>query len=56
MTLNFKFYCFELKLENYLFVVDGDTICVSWLIGQAHDRRPGVDCYNNSRKQIIYYV
>ena len=22
----------------YLFAVDGDMICVSWLIGQAHDR------------------
>ena len=23
---------------NYLFAVDGDMICVSWLVGQAHDR------------------
>ena len=25
-------------IVNCLFSVDGDTICVSWLIGQAHDR------------------
>ena len=24
--------------DNLLFAVDGDMICVSWLIGQAHDR------------------
>ena len=23
---------------NYLFAVDGDMICISWLIGQPHDR------------------
>ena len=23
---------------NYLFAVDGDMICISWLIGQAHER------------------
>ena len=23
---------------NYLFAVNGDIICVSWLISQAHDR------------------
>ena len=27
-----------LKVDFFFFPVDEDTICVSWLIGQAHDR------------------
>ena len=39
MTLNIKFYYFLLKIELIIFfAVDGDMICVSWLIGEARDR------------------
>ena len=45
---------------NYLFFVDGDTVWVSWLIGQAHDRAliATITAGREPRQAIVsqYYV